>query len=163
MACLLNGLDGEETLAMTRAMVASGDTLAFSDLGAPAVDKHSTGGVADGRSWSRRLAAALGLAVAKLSGRGAGAHRRHPGQARVHPGAADGLSPDEIRRQVDSVAAPWRRSRPPSCRPTARSTRPRRDRHGAVGPADRGQRDVEEACGDHDLILLDVKAGSAPS
>src|SRR5206468_1483234 len=35
MACLLNGLDGAETLAMTRAMIASGDRVTFGDLGHP--------------------------------------------------------------------------------------------------------------------------------
>src|ERR671911_145261 len=47
MACLLRGLDERETLALTRAMVESGDTIGFSGLGSPTVDKHSTGGGAD--------------------------------------------------------------------------------------------------------------------
>ncbi len=38
MASFLNGLDDAETLAMTRAMIASGDTVTFGELGRPAVD-----------------------------------------------------------------------------------------------------------------------------
>ena len=61
MAALLNGLDDGETLAMTRAMIASGETVTFGDLGRPTVDKHSTGGVADGVTLVfAPLAAALG-------------------------------------------------------------------------------------------------------
>src|SRR6266480_4658113 len=70
MASLLNGLDDAETLAMTRAMIASGDTVTFGDLGRPTVDKHSTGGVADGVTLIfAPLAAALGLAVAAQTSR----------------------------------------------------------------------------------------------
>ena len=73
MACLLRGMDGAETLALTRALIASGDTVRFSGLDRPTVDKHSTGGVADGVTLVfAPLAASLGMAVAKLSGRGWG-------------------------------------------------------------------------------------------
>ena len=71
---------------MTRSMIASGETVSFPNLTLPAVDKHSTGGVADGVTLVfAPLAAALGLAVAKLSGRGLGSHRGNPGQARGDP------------------------------------------------------------------------------
>ncbi|MEX0651612.1 MAG: hypothetical protein WD186_06235, partial [Actinomycetota bacterium] len=73
MACLLRGMDGEETMALTRALIASGDTVVFEALGRPTVDKHSTGGVADGVTLIfAPLAASLGMAGAKLSGRGLG-------------------------------------------------------------------------------------------
>ena len=73
MACVIRGLDDEETLALTRTMIDSGETVAFGDLERPTVDKHSTGGVADGVTLVfAPLAAALDLAVAKLSGRGLG-------------------------------------------------------------------------------------------
>ena len=66
MACVFRGLDRSETFALTRAMIASGETI---DLGFDAVDKHSTGGVGDTVSLAVvPLVAACGVRVAKLSG-----------------------------------------------------------------------------------------------
>ncbi|HVG64472.1 MAG TPA: thymidine phosphorylase [Actinomycetota bacterium] len=73
MAGYLNGFTRAEAAAMTEAMVASGDSLDLSGLRGPTVDKHSTGGVADGTTLIvAPLAAALGMQVVKLSGRGLG-------------------------------------------------------------------------------------------
>jgi pyrimidine-nucleoside phosphorylase len=73
MAGYLNGFTRAEAEAMTEAMVASGTTLDLSGLRGPTVDKHSTGGVADGTTLIvAPLAAALGMQVVKLSGRGLG-------------------------------------------------------------------------------------------
>jgi len=70
MACVWHGLGPDETAALTRAMIASGETL---DLGLDAVDKHSTGGVGDTVSLIVvPLVAACGVRVAKLSGRSLG-------------------------------------------------------------------------------------------
>ena len=99
MAALLNGLDAAETLAMTRAMIASGDTVTFGDVGRPTVDKHSTGGVADGVTLVfAPLAAALGLAVAKLSGRGLGHTGGTLDKLESIPGLRTDLEPDRIAR-----------------------------------------------------------------
>src|SRR5437773_2854446 len=101
MACLLRGLDDDETLALTRTMVDSGETMAFLDLGRPSVDKHSTGGVADGVTLVfAPLAAALGLAVAKLSGRGLGHTGGTLDKLEAIPGFRTDLEPDRIARQV---------------------------------------------------------------
>jgi len=104
MACLLRGLDDDETLAMTRAMIDSGDVVSFGDLGRPAVDKHSTGGVADGVTLAfAPMAAALGLAVAKLSGRGLGHTGGTLDKLEAIPGLRTDLSPEEIARQVTAI------------------------------------------------------------
>ena len=104
MASLLRGLDGDETLALTRAMIDSGDTVSFGDLGRPTVDKHSTGGVADGVTLAfAPIAAALGMAVAKLSGRGLGHTGGTLDKLESIPGLRTDLSAEEIARQVTDV------------------------------------------------------------
>jgi len=73
MAIMFNGLDSDELAAWTSAMLASGDTLDFSDMSLPKVDKHSTGGVGDKISIPLApLVASCGLAVPMMSGRGLG-------------------------------------------------------------------------------------------
>jgi pyrimidine-nucleoside phosphorylase len=73
MAALLRGLDDSETVALTRAMLHSGDVLRLSSVKLPKVDKHSTGGVGDKISICLGpLVAACGVAVPMISGRGLG-------------------------------------------------------------------------------------------
>ena len=73
MAVCWRGLDAVETAELTRALVESGQQLSFSDLTMPVVDKHSTGGVGDKTTLVLvPMLAAVGCAVAKMSGRGLG-------------------------------------------------------------------------------------------
>ena len=104
MAAFIRGLDPDETLALTRAMVDSGRTLPLSGVSKPKVDKHSTGGVADGVTLVfAPMAAALGLAVAKLSGRGLVHTGGTLDKLESIPGLRTDLSPEEIVRQVEAV------------------------------------------------------------
>ena len=73
MAIFIRGLNRREQYAVTGAMLRSGTIMDFSDIDAPKADKHSTGGVGDKTSLViAPLAAACGLAVPMISGRGLG-------------------------------------------------------------------------------------------
>jgi thymidine phosphorylase len=73
MAILLNGMNSRETYRWTDAMISSGETMTWSMLDRPTVDKHSTGGVGDKITLPLApLVAACGAAVPQLSGRGLG-------------------------------------------------------------------------------------------
>jgi pyrimidine-nucleoside phosphorylase len=104
MAGFIRGLDAAETLAMTRAMVDSGRTVALAGISRPTVDKHSTGGVADGVTLVfAPLAASLGLAVAKLSGRGLGHTGGTLDKLESIPGLRTDLSPEDLQGQVEEI------------------------------------------------------------
>jgi pyrimidine-nucleoside phosphorylase len=72
MACYFQGLNPAEIAALTQSYIASGDSLSF-DASLAVADKHSTGGVGDKISLMLApIAAALGLYVPMISGRGLG-------------------------------------------------------------------------------------------
>ncbi len=73
MAMFIHGLNQKEQNALVKSMLESGEVLDFSDIDAPIADKHSTGGVGDKTSLIiAPLAAACGVAVPMISGRGLG-------------------------------------------------------------------------------------------
>jgi pyrimidine-nucleoside phosphorylase len=167
MACLLRGLDDDETLALTKAMVDSGDTLRFSGDASdaelpPTVDKHSTGGVADGVTLVFvPLAAALGLAVAKLSGRGLGHTGGTLDKLESIPGFRTDLSPEEIRRQVADVGCAVA-AQTATLVPADGALYALRDATATVPsiPLIAASVMSKKLAVETDLILLDVKAGS---
>ena len=104
MAILLNGMDRREIARWTAAMIASGETLSLAGVSRPTVDKHSTGGVADTVTLVfAPLAASLGLAVAKLSGRGLGHTGGTLDKLESIPGFRTDLTPERFERQVDEI------------------------------------------------------------
>jgi len=73
MAAWLNGLNKQETWALTQAMLCSGKVLKLSTVAHPRIDKHSTGGVGDKLSLCLApLVACCGVRVPMISGRGLG-------------------------------------------------------------------------------------------
>ena len=73
MAIFWRGMDRAEIARWTQAMIDSGETMSFADLGKPTTDKHSTGGVGDKITLPLApLVASFGVAVPQLSGRGLG-------------------------------------------------------------------------------------------
>jgi pyrimidine-nucleoside phosphorylase len=104
MAVACRGMTPAETSALTAAMVASGETLSLERLGRAAVDKHSTGGVGDKVTLiACPLAAALGVRVPKLSGRGLAHTGGTLDKLESLPGFSVDLEPPRFLRQVETV------------------------------------------------------------
>ena len=104
MAVWFNGMAREETVALTLAMRDSGDVLDWSDIDRPIADKHSTGGVGDNVSLMLApIAAACGLAVPMISGRGLGHTGGTLDKLESIPGYTIMPSADLFRRTVKDV------------------------------------------------------------
>lgn len=103
MATYINGMNEEETKCLTLAMAHSGDILDLSALG-NVVDKHSTGGVGDKVTLILvPIVSALGIPVAKMSGRALGYTGGTIDKLESIPGYRVDLTEEEFKAQVQKI------------------------------------------------------------
>ena len=100
MAIFLNGLDFDETYNLTISMAKSGEVIDLSDVG-NCFDKHSTGGVSDTTTIVVvPTLAALGVKVAKMSGRSLGFTGGTADKMEVFNGYKNEISPEQFKHLI---------------------------------------------------------------
>lgn len=162
MAWCLRGSSPAEVAALTDAMLGSGERLDLSGLLGPTVDKHSTGGVADGTTLVvAPLAAELGMKVLKLSGRGLGHTGGTLDKLESIPGLRTDLSPDAVLRQVEAIGLAVG-AQTADLVPADRAIYALRDQTATVGDVALIASSImsKKLAGGASSIVLDVKTGS---
>src|SRR5947208_5795896 len=101
MATFFSGMTDRELSRLTECMLYSGERVDLSPIPGVKVDKHSTGGVGDKTSFIvAPLAAAAGVVVPMMSGRGPGHTGGTLDKLEAIPGFRTNLSADEFRAQL---------------------------------------------------------------
>lgn len=104
MAIYFQGMNAGETVSLTMEMAKSGDMLDLSGINGVKVDKHSTGGVGDKTSLALTpMVAALGVPVAKMSGRGLGHTGGTIDKLESFEGFSTGISEEQFKNNVNSI------------------------------------------------------------
>lgn len=106
MSIFFQGMDADETTALTISMVESGDTLDLSSISGIKVDKHSTGGVGDKTTLVLiPLLAAAGIPMVKMAGRSLGYTGGTIDKLESIPGFNTNLSSEQVVKQVNDIGA----------------------------------------------------------
>lgn len=104
MAICFKGMTKRETVDLTLAMRDSGDVLDLSGIDGIKVDKHSTGGVGDKTSLALTpIIAAIGVPVAKMSGRGLGHTGGTIDKLECFPGFTTEISEETFVKNVNEI------------------------------------------------------------
>lgn len=104
MAIMFQHLTSEETINLTEAMKKSGDVIDLSEIHGIKVDKHSTGGVGDKTTLVvGPIAAACGVPIAKMSGRGLGFTGGTVDKMESIPGMKTSMESSDFMKQVNEI------------------------------------------------------------
>lgn len=104
MAIYFQGMNAAETVSLTMEMAKSGDMLDLGGINGVKVDKHSTGGVGDKTSLALTpMVAALGVPVAKMSGRGLGHTGGTIDKLESFEGFSTGITEEQFKNNVNSI------------------------------------------------------------
>jgi len=104
MATYFSGMTDRELSALTEAMIATGGTVSLDEIEGLKVDKHSTGGVGDKTSLiCAPIAAAAGVVVPMISGRGLGHTGGTLDKLESIPGFRTDLTLEQFRAQLKEL------------------------------------------------------------